>query len=89
MQLCASVSPLRADSRGAAEHVPCITSITAPSSWVLKAAKRLHRHPRVLSAPSGSPGGKPPAAPVPSPGLTAARLSHLELSTRRKIHTFC
>lgn len=37
MQLCASVAPLRTESRGAAERASGITSITAPSSWVLKA----------------------------------------------------
>ena len=89
MQLCASVSPLRTESRDAAEHAPCITSIPAPSSWVLKAAKHLHGHPRGLSAPAGSPGGEPPAAPVPSLGLTAARFSNLELSPQRKTHIFC
>lgn len=84
MQLCASVSPLRTESRGAAEHVPCITGITAPGSRGLKAAKHLHRHPQGLSAPVASPGGEPPAVPLPSLGVGAARFSHLELPPQRK-----
>lgn len=89
VQFCASVSPLRTESRAAAEHVPCITSTSAPSSWVLKAAKHTHGHPWGLSAPAGLPGGEPPATTVPSLGLTAARFSHLELSPQRKTHIFC
>lgn len=51
----------------------------------LKAAELLHGPPQGFSATAGSPGGEPPAAPVPSLGLATAQFSILSCFPRRKL----
>lgn len=87
---CTSVPqfPLRGLRVGVQQSTCCDKSASQHTALGFESCRTPAQTPQGHSATAESPGGEPPAAPIPSLGLSAPQFSHLELFPQRKTHLF-